>query len=100
MAKKKTERPAVHALDLAQEVFEHKQSLLFRASKREPGRYERKGYFDGSRSGWTLLDLFSASCIVAIAKAPLSPENRAKFEALPLKQMALVALRLCAEKRS
>lgn len=46
-------------------------------------QYDCKPYFTGSKRGWTAVDSFTASAIVAVNKA-LSPENQPKFNNLPL----------------
>ena len=42
-----------------------------------------------------LVDLFSASAIVAVAEK-LGPENLEKFMAMPVRKMATVAFKLCS----
>lgn len=65
---------------------------LLRARKKEPGQYDCKPIFTGSKRGWFVLDSFSASAIVAVWNA-LNEENRAKFERLHVVSMAKLAFK-------
>ena len=66
---------------------------VFRERRDEPGQYDAKPYFSGNKRGWTALDSFSASAIVAVYDA-LKPENQVKYVNLPIVKMAHVAMRL------
>ena len=62
------------------------QLIRYRAdSHKETGtaQYDCKPMFTGSKRGWTLIDSFTASALVAVYKA-LGPESQAKFNNLPL----------------
>jgi hypothetical protein len=66
---------------------------VFRPRKDAPGEYDAKPFFSGSKRGWVALDAFSASAIVAIYDK-LNETNRAKYGAMPLQKMAVVAFKL------
>lgn len=65
---------------------------LFRPRKNEPGQYDCKPMFTGSHRGWTIMDSFSASAIVAVWNA-LNETNRAKYENLRPVSMAKLAFK-------
>lgn len=46
-------------------------------------QYDVKPLFTGSKRGWTVLDLFTASAIQSVYKA-INETNRAKFDRIPL----------------
>lgn len=87
------------AIELAREVVATCGARLARPRKDAPGQYDAKPYFTGSKRGWVLLDLFTASTIVQVHDA-LNETNRAKFAALDLSRMASVAFRLVEGARS
>ena len=67
---------------------------VFRARKDAPGQYDAKPYFTGSRRGWVALDTFTASAITKVHAALTKPENRERFEGMPIQMMAHVAFKL------
>lgn len=83
----------MNAIEIAQKVAAEHQAVLFRERKGEPGQYDIKPLFTGSKKGWVILDGFSASAIVQVYNA-LNETNKAKFAALPLVKMATVAFKL------
>jgi hypothetical protein len=78
-------------IDLARRVVETQTAHLFRPTKGGIG-YDVKPW-EGSKRGWTALDLFSASTILALWTA-LSPDNRARLEALDPVKAALLAAKM------
>jgi hypothetical protein len=78
-------------------------ALLVRPRKNTPARalaeYDTKPYFTGSKRGWVLVDLWTASTVVQVHDA-LNETNREKFAALELLRMVDVAFRLVAKSRA
>jgi len=66
---------------------------VFRSRKGEPGQYDTKPYFTGSRHGWVIIDSFTASAITQVYDG-LNEVNREKFAGLGLVTMAHVAFKL------
>lgn len=66
---------------------------VFRERKGEPGTYDAKPFFTGSRRGWVVLDAFSASAIVTVFDA-LNEANRERYSTLTLTKMAHVAFKI------
>ncbi len=85
--------PPMTALEVAQKVAAEKQAHLFRERKDAPGQYDAKPYGGGSSRGWVILDSYSASAILAVYNA-LKPENQAKYAAMSLQKMAVVAFKM------
>jgi hypothetical protein len=81
----------MNAIAIARKVQTDKQALLFRQNF--DGSYNIKELFSGNKRGWTILDGFTASAIMAVHDA-LNDTNKARFSALPLIRMATVAFRL------
>lgn len=77
---------------IARTVKDQRQAHLIRYrtdSVKECGtaQYDAKPYGTGSKRGWTLIDLTTASAIVAVHDAltkSQKPENLAKFDNIPL----------------
>lgn len=82
----------MRAIDVARAVVADKQAHLFR-SLDEPGAYEAKPYLAGSKRGWALLDLFTASAIVAVFDG-LNETNRVRFGSMDLAVMARIAFKV------
>lgn len=78
---------------LAQLVLDTKTCHVFRRSLRPGVQWDAKPYFTGSKRGWIMLDLFTASAIVAVAKS-LNPTNRARLDKMHPVNAAHVCLRL------
>ncbi len=85
------------AIEVAVKVCAEKQCHLFRPRIGEPGQYDAKAWGNGSKRGWVALDLWTASHIVAVDKALLNQEQKAKFRGLELRKMAILALRIAAK---
>ena len=96
------------AIDIARKVTEEKTACLFRPKRVTglagipelgiaplciKGEYDVKPLFTGNKRGWILLDLFSASALVAMHDA-LSLENREKLGRLCLSSQVKLAFRL------
>jgi hypothetical protein len=85
----------MQVIDLARLVTAEKQAYLYKVV--ETGNYyTAKPYGVGGSKKWKMLDLFSASAIVAIYDN-LNSDNRTKFITLPIEKMAKVALQLLAK---
>jgi len=54
-------------LEAARTVFESKTAMLIRPRKGADREYDLKPMFSGKKSGWVLMDLFTASAVVAVA---------------------------------
>lgn len=84
------------AIDIAREVTSSCGARLVRERKDAPGEYDSKPYFSGNKRKWLLLDLFTASAIVAVHDG-LNEANRAKFAGMGIGRMADVAFKLLAK---
>lgn len=76
---------------IANEVVAAKSAKLIRYRKESVAsgvaQYDAKDLFTGSKRGWTILDLTTASALCAVFGAEAIanvPERRAKLENLPL----------------
>jgi hypothetical protein len=81
-------------IQLAMKVVEERQAHLFRYRQ---GQMQARPHGSGSKRGWTLLDLFTASAIVAVADA-VNEKNRAKLDSLPPHRAGLICLELIRER--
>jgi hypothetical protein len=78
-------------IKLAERVVETGQAHLWRYRQ---GELQAREWGTGGRKrGWSLLDLFSAGAIRAVARA-LNEENRARLASLPPHKAALVCFKL------
>lgn len=77
------------AIELARKTKEEGVHV-FRPRKDQPGQYDAKPYFTGRKSGWVILDSFSASAIVAVHEA-LNDENKTKFETVGARSIVKMA---------
>lgn len=82
----------MQAIEVAKKVLLEGAHVL-RVRKDDPAQYDAKPYFTGSRRGWTLLDRWTASAIVAVRNG-LNETNRQKFETMPIERMAAVSFQL------
>lgn len=80
-------------VELAAQCFNTKTAQLFRVRKDGSGELDVRPWGHGSKRGWTLMDTFTASAIVAVAKA-LNDENRAKLAKLHPVRAAIVCFKL------
>jgi len=81
-------------IQLAEKVTKEKQAHLWRYRE---GALQARPYGAGSKRGWSLLDLWSAGAIVAVADA-INEKNRAKLDSLPPHRAALICLELIRER--
>lgn len=66
---------------------------LLRPRKGEPGQYDAKPMFTGSKKGWMLVDSFTASAVLQVFNA-IGPENQEKMKKLPLLKMVDISWKL------
>ncbi len=91
----------MNAIEVCQEVLAGSSALhCARLKPGEPGQYEieASGRLNGiaaQSEGWTLVDPYSASVVLAVYNA-LQPDEQAKFTVLPLPEMINLALDLLA----
>lgn len=80
----------MNTIDLAKRVVETGTAHLWRY--REGALQARPWGTGGRKRGWSLLDLFSAGAIKAVAEA-LNETNRAKLASLPPSKAALLCFK-------
>ncbi len=91
----------MNAIEVCQQVLAGSSTLHWAREKEgQPGQFEidASGRLNGASAqaeGWTPVDPYSASVVVAVYNA-LSPDEQAKFTALPLSEMINLALDLLA----
>ncbi len=76
-----TEIASVATKDGAQLIRYRKDSVFSGTAQ-----YDCKPMFTGSKRGWTMVDSFTASAILAVSNA-LNEANRAKFNNLPIDRL-------------
>lgn len=82
------------AIELARMVTTTRTAHLFRPKREGALGYDAREYHvGGNKRGWVLLDLFSASAIVAVYDA-LNEANRARYATMPPQRAAVVAFKL------
>lgn len=85
------------AVEVCRKIVETSGALLTRPTEGQPGMYDTKPFFQGSKRGWVLVDLFSASVYLKVHDA-LNDTNRAKFAEMDLIKAVKIAYKLL-EKR-
>lgn len=86
------------AIDIARKVRDEQTAVLYReragSSLEGITEYDCKPLNQGSKHGWTILDLFSAGAICTVYDNLQKPENRVKYESFGPAGMAHVAFKL------
>lgn len=83
----------MNAIEIAQKVSAERQAVYIRESKTVSGQYDIRDLESGTKKGWTIMDGYTASAIVAVYSA-LNEANKIIYAALPLNKMATVAFKL------
>ncbi len=79
--------------ELCNLIVAEKSAKLIRPKKDNPGQYDYKELFTGSKKGWAIFDLFTASAVKAVWDA-LSPANRDKLNNMPPLKVSAVWFKL------
>jgi len=90
--------------EVANKITSERTALLIRPRvgplvSLAPREYDVKPLFTGSKRGWVVLDLFTASAVAAVGEG-LNEANRAKFNSMPLPKAINITWKLVKGGRS
>ena len=74
--------------EIIKKVVDERAACLIRYRKpiENPYQYDVKGLFTGKKSGWLVIDLFTANAMFTVFNA-LNECHRAKFDSIPFQKL-------------